>query len=370
MTTPTASPVHATWLVARREVLSQVRTKSFIISTVILLVAVFATTVFGGIAVSRSANATPVAVVSETEAVLAGAPMIDLHVAPDDATAVQWVEDGAVDAAVIPVTNSDAPLRYKLVALDEVPAIVTMATSISPEVELLDQGSSDEEWGLNYIVSLVFGIIFMMAVMTFGSTIAQNTVVEKQTRTVELLVSAVSSRVLLAGKILGISLLAIGQTAAVVLAGVLGLVITGQGSLLSMLTAPMLWFVVFFIFGFVLFAAIFAASASLVSRIEDTGSVLSPVIMLVMAPYFIVILFGTNPTVMAVSSYVPFTSIVAMPVRMFMGGVAWWEPVLSLLILALSDALVIAIAARIYRSSVLRTGPRLKLKEAWAGDRN
>ena len=128
MTTPTASPVHATWLVARREVLSQLRTKSFIISTVILLVAVFATTVFGGIAVSRSANATPVAVVSETEAVLAGAPMIELHVAPDDATAVQWVEDGAVDAAVIPVTNSDAPLRYKLVALDEVPAIVAMAT--------------------------------------------------------------------------------------------------------------------------------------------------------------------------------------------------------------------------------------------------
>ncbi len=305
MTTPTANPVHATWLVARREVLAQVRTKSFIISTVILLVAVFATTVFGGIVANRGTNATPVAVVSETEGVLAGAPMIDLHVAPDDATAIQWVEDETVDAAVIPVTNSDAPLRYKVVALDEVPAIVSMATSISPEVELLDPGTSEEQFGLNYIISLVFGIIFMMAVMTFGSTIAQNTVVEKQTRTVELLVSAVSSRVLLAGKILGISLLAIGQTAAVVLAGVLGLVITGQGSLLSMLTAPMLWFVVFFIFGFVLFAAIFAASASLVSRIEDTGSVVSPVIMLVMAPYFIVILFGTNPTVMAVSSYVP-----------------------------------------------------------------
>ena len=55
MTTPTASPVHATWLVARREVLSQVRTKSFIISTVILLVAVFATTVFGGIVANRAA---------------------------------------------------------------------------------------------------------------------------------------------------------------------------------------------------------------------------------------------------------------------------------------------------------------------------
>ncbi len=368
-----SSAAVTTWLVAKREVTAQVRTKSFIISTAILLIAAFALTTFGGIMANRAAASsmeTTVAVVSETEGVVAGNPLITTVTVGSEEDAINMVLNEEVEAAILPSSSPDSVLDYRLVALDSVPTVVSMSTTLSPEVELLGEQSDEYEFGLDYIVSLVFGVIFMMSVMTFGSTIAQNTVVEKQTRTVELLISAVSSRVLLAGKILGNSILAVGQTAAVVLAAVLGLVVTGQSGLLSMLSAPMLWFIVFFVFGFVLFASIFAAAASLVSRIEDTGSVLSPVIMLAMAPYFIVIIFGQNPTVMAIASYVPFTSIVAMPVRMFTGGVAFWEPLLSLLVLAISDVLIVLIAARIYRSSVLKMGGRLKLKDAWVGDRN
>ena len=88
--------------------------------------------------------------------------------------------------------------------------------------------------------------------------------------------------------------------------------------------------------------------------------------MLTMLPYFVVIIFGTNQTVMTVASYFPFTSTVAMPLRMVTGAVPLWEPLLSLLILVASDLLVVVIAARIYRASLLKMGPRIKLREAWA----
>jgi ABC-2 type transport system permease protein len=150
---------------------------------------------------------------------------------------------------------------------------------------------------------------------------------------------------------------------------VIGLMATGQDGLLSLLGAPLLWFILFFIVGFVLLAAIFAASASLVSRIEDSGSVLMPAMMLTMLPYFIVILFPENRLVMVVASYFPFSAPVAMPVRLFTGDAAWWEPLVSLAVLAVSAAAAIAVAARIYRRSLLNVGPRVRLREALAAGR-
>ena len=52
--------------------------------------------------------------------------------------------------------------------------------------------------------------------------------------------------------------------------------------------------------------------------------------MLVMIPYFLVIFFNDNPTVLAIMSYVPFSAPVGMPMRVFLGIAEWWEPFLSL----------------------------------------
>jgi len=132
---------------------------------------------------------------------------------------------------------------------------------------------------------------------------------------------------------------------------------------LALVGAPMVWFVVFFAVGFVLLAAMFAAAASLVSRMEDTGPVLAPVMYLVMIPYFLVVFFNDNEVVLRVMSYVPFSAPVGMPVRLFLGDAAWWEPLVSLVVLAAAAAGVIAVAARIYERSVLRTGARVRLSQ-------
>lgn len=371
MSTPTTQSFWgATGLVAAREILAQVRTKSFVISTSILLVAVLGGIIAGSIFSGRDAAPVPVAVTPETATTLVGlgggTALEGVDVA-DEAAAQSAVQDGSVDAALIPDTTGTSPLGIRILALDSAPADVVSAFTVAPPVDLLEPAASGD--GLRYLVSALFGGVFMMSAVGFGATIANNTIVEKQTRTVEILLAAVPARALLAGKILGNSTLALGQTAAIAAVSVIGLMVTGQDQLLSLLGAPLLWFIVFFIVGFVLLAAIFAASASLVSRIEDSGNVLMPAMMLTMLPYFVVILFPENTLVMTIASYFPFSAPVAMPVRLFVGDAAWWEPLLSLTVLAASAVLAIGVAARIYRRSLLSLGPRVHLREALASGR-
>src|SRR5690606_37921301 len=98
--------------------------------------------------------------------------------------------------------------------------------------------------------------------------ITTSVVEEKQTRVIEILLSAIPARALLAGKILGNTLLAIAQILLLVAVAVVGLIVSGQTDLLQGIGAPIIWFAVFFLFGFILLAAMFAAAGSLVSRQE------------------------------------------------------------------------------------------------------
>jgi ABC-2 type transport system permease protein len=200
--------------------------------------------------------------------------------------------------------------------------------------------------------------------MTFGSTIAQSVVEEKSTRVIEVLLAAIPTRALLAGKILGTSLLAYGQIVLLVAVALLGLSITGQTDLLSGLSAPVGWFAVFFAFGFVLLASLFAATAALVSRQEDIGATTTPITILVTLPYVLVIFFNSNEFVLAIMSYVPFSAPIAMPLRLFLGTAQWWEPFVSLLILIATTLAVIALGARIYENALLKLGSRVPWREA------
>jgi ABC-2 type transport system permease protein len=362
--TRTAAPTFAqsTWLVANREVTMKLRSKAFLISTGILLLAVLASIVIGSLA-SANTSAPKVAVVGSASSVVDKAKGLDARTVDTVAEAEKLVRDGKVDAAVVPADGS--PLGVQVIALDSAPQSVIAQLSVSPDVKVLEPPK--QNGALVYLVALGFGLVFFMSAITFGSTIAQSVVEEKQTRVVEILMSTIPVRTLLAGKVLGNSILAFGQIALIAILAGVGLLATGQSALLGVLGAPLIWFVVFFAFGFVLLASLFAAAASLVSRQEDVGSVTTPVMMLVMIPYFLVIFFNSNPLVLGIMSYVPFSAPVGMPMRLFLGTAQWWEPLLSLVILLLSTAAVIALGSRIYSNSLLRTGGRVKLSDALAG---
>ena len=348
----------ATLLVAEREILSQVRSKAFIISTAITLALVIGGIILSSLLGGRP-DVTPIAVVGSVPAAVADSELVEVTQVADRAAAEALVQSGDVDAALVP---DDSPVGFSLVALEEAPDGLVAALSVSPDVELLDP--SETPAGLRLIIGLAFGLVFMLAVLGSGATIMQNTVQEKQSRVVEILLAAVPARALLAGKILGNSVIGVGTAAAIAAAAALGLAITGQGELLDLLSAPLIWFVVFFIFGFVLVASVFAAGAALVSRQEDTGAVMTPAMMLVMIPYFGVVFFGDNPLIMTILSYVPFSAPVAMPVRLFFGEAQWWEPLISLGLLVVTTALVVLVASKIYSNSLLRMGSRVSLKDA------
>ncbi len=156
--------------------------------------------------------------------------------------------------------------------------------------------------------------------MTFGSTIAQSVVEEKSTRVIEILLAAIPTRALLAGKILGTSILAYAQI-------VLLVAVTlhrrsaspARRDLLPGLSAPVGWFAVFFVVRLRAARVAVRRDRRLVSRQEDIGSTTTPVTMLVMLPYFLVIFFNNNELVLAIMSYVPFSAPIAMPLRLFLG---------------------------------------------------
>jgi ABC-2 type transport system permease protein len=354
--------VDSVGLIAGREIRMRVRSKAFLWSTGVLMLAVLASVVLGSI-FGAQASTTKVAVVAGASAVVDGNEALEPVAASDQEEAEEMLRAGEVEAIVAPAASE--PLGITVIGLDSPPESVVAALAVQPTVELLEPAATDPT--LAYLVAFGFGLVFFMSAITFGSTIAQSVVEEKQTRVVEILLSTVSARALLTGKVIGNSVMAFAQIVAIAVLAILGLIVTGQRVLLGGLGTSVIWFVVFFAVGFVMLAALFAATAAMVSRAEDIGSVTTPVTMLVMIPYFLIIFFNDDPTVLTIMSYVPFSAPVGMPMRVFLGEAQWWEPFLSLAILLATAALAVWIGERIYRNSLLKTGPRVRLGEALQG---
>jgi ABC-2 type transport system permease protein len=347
------------WLVTERELGSKLRSKSFLISTAIMFALILGAVLWAGFAAGAD-NRTPVAVTSGTAEAVEGLDAFDVTEAASADEARDLVAAGDVDAAVI--EGGDGPIGY-VVVFDDAPSnTLLQALSIAPEVEILNPGETDGF--LRYIIAIAFGGVFFAAAFMFGTTIATSVVEEKQTRVVELLISAIPTKALLAGKVLGNTILAMGQIVGTAAIATVGLTVTGQDFLLAGLGGAIAWFAVFFLFGFVLLAALFAAAGAMVSRQEDIGSTITPLTYLVMAPYFLVIFFNDNPLVLTIMSYVPFSAPVGMPVRIFVGEAQWWEPLLALVVMLVTCVAAILVGAKIYENSLLRMGGRVKLREA------
>ncbi|MGO1802593.1 MAG: ABC transporter permease [Microbacteriaceae bacterium] len=350
------------WLVAERELSTKLRSKAYLISTAVLLLLALAGVIWAGFA-SANTDSTPVAATSATASAISELDGYEVTEVADRDEATALVESGEVDAAVIDDESSATGLV--VIAEETAPESLVMALSATPEVELLNPDAASGP--LRYILGIAFGLVFMMAATMFGTPIATSVVEEKQTRVIEILLSSIPARVLLAGKVIGNTILAISQILLLMAAGTIGLIVTGQTELLAGLGGPVIWFAVFFLFGFVLLAAMFAAAGSMVSRQEDVGATMTPVMYLSMIPYFLVIFFGDNPVVMTVLSYVPFSAPVGMPIRLFFNEAEWWEPLASLVIMLVSCVIVILLGAKIYENSLLKMGARVKFREALRG---
>ena len=226
----------------------------------------------------------------------------------------------------------------------------------------LDVLEPEDNAGLKIAVGAIFAFLFYMASLLFGMAIASSVVEEKQSRVVEILVSAVPLRQLLLGKVLANTALALGQMALFVGVGLVGLSFTSYASFLPAIAASAGWFLVFFLAGFVALACLWAVAGSLATRNEDLQST-TPALTTVLIGALMVGFIGDG-AVRTVGSYVPIVSTVAMPQRLLAGTAAWWEPVLSLLVTLAFAALAVMVGERLYRRSVMQTQRRLTIREA------
>jgi ABC-2 type transport system permease protein len=125
----------------------------------------------------------------------------------------------------------------------------------------------------------------------------------------------------------------------------------------------LLWFV----FGFGFYASLFAVAGSLVSRMEELQNAMVPINLTILGSFFVSIAAVDSPdsTLSRIASLVPFSSALAMPVRIAVGSASLPEALLSLAILAGSIGALVPLAGRLYAGAVLRIGARVKLGDAW-----
>ncbi|RSM88487.1 ABC transporter permease [Kibdelosporangium aridum] len=342
----------ATKLIAEREIKTYTRSKGFWISVAVLLAGLFAAailpTVIGG-------SSPKVAAVGTEARQLLSNTGFDVREVPDVAAAEQLVRSEEVKAAVVP--------GPRVIALNDPPNSVVAALGTAPPVQLLEPSAVSQD--VQILVTQLFALFFFLFGMG-GVAIAQGTVTEKQTRIVEILVATIPVRAMLAGKIIGHSILTLGQVLLIAIAAPIALSLGGHTALLSMVAPALGWYVPFLVVGFVLLAGIWAVAGALVSRQEDLGASTGPVMLLVMAPYFAVVFASDNQLLMTVLSYIPFSAGVAMPIRMFTDDAQAWEAFVSLGILVVTVVLIVQLASRLFSGSLLQTGGKVALKKAWA----
>lgn len=364
MTTTTApKPQLGFWkasgIVAEREIRVRLRSKSFIISTILMLVFVIAAVVFLPRIGDLFGGPGTLAVTPETAAAsehLEGYEIVDVA---NEEEAREAVANGDADHAIVP---GDSEVGVLIIGDRSVSETLVQLMSVSPEVELLDENASNPFVAM--LIALGFGIVWFSSALTFGSQTANSVVEEKQTRIVEMLLASVPAKALLTGKVLGSSIIAISQVALIGIAALIGGVISNNVLILDGLAAPILWFIVLFAVGFVMISALYAAGAALVSRTEDIPATTQPITWLIMLPYMAIIFLNSNPLALQIMSYIPFSAPVAVPMRLFNGDGQWWEPLLSLAIMLATTALLILISSKVYENSLLRTGKPMKWREA------
>ena len=347
-------------LVIEREIMVRLKSKAFMVSTILSIVLFGVLVAVSGALPSLFSSTDKVAVTSAGEKAVEGIDDIETVEVDDVDEAKALINSEEVESAV--VESEDSPTGVAVLSLRSAPESLIGALSLTPEVELLDPDAPDP--ALTYFIGLGLGLVFFMAAMTFGNTIASSVVEEKQSRIVEILLASTSARVLMFGKVIACTILAFAQIGLTAVAVLAGAAISGNDMVLGKVAEPIAWFIPLFIVGFVMVAALYAAAASMVSRTEDLPSTSTPIMMLIFLPYMGVIIFSSNETVMAVLSYIPFSAAVAVPMRVFLGTIAWWEPLVSLLILIVTTLLALLLATRIFERSILKSGPKLSWGQA------
>jgi len=385
-------------LVARREFLTRVRSRFFVIGTLLFMALLAGYIVLQALVFSRATTTVKVGFVGQAQ-VLAqplttAAATEDVKVVRKDPADIRTGEDqvrnGNLDALISgdpaspqvevkddlnPTLAATLSAIVKQVALNRAltaaganaTAVETAVASASIQLVYLDPNAALKTQ--HTVVGIFVAALLYTSLVVYGQIVAAGVVEEKANRIIEILLATVRPRQLLLGKVIGIGLVGFLQ---LVLLGATALVAVSRTHVINVpnvgvtaIAGGLMWFVL----GFVLYALVYAAGGSLVSRQEDLASVTTPLTMLVVGTYLAFFWVEANPTnpIGVALSIIPPLSPILMPARMATGDAQAWQVILAVVLTIGEIALLNALAARIYANSVMRIGTRVKLSQAWRG---
>ena len=414
------------WLVVKREYLTRVRTKGFIITTIALPLLAMGVLLVPLLIVRRQADETAkIAILDEAgglAAVIAqsldrklpsGKPAFQVTrtvetPGPEEKEKVrqEWraeVSRGELDAfLVVPkdvlagkaatlhtrslgeislaaslrraVGNAAIARRLKDQGIRiENPGDLFRAVEVTP-VKVTKEGDVEEK-GQTFAVAMGMAMVLYTTLLVYGLATLRSVLEEKTTRIVEVLVSSLRPFQLLAGKLLGVA--AVGFTQYVIWTVSGGLLATYGASAIAAFSTQgspdkihipislLVSSVIYYVAGYFLFASLYAAAGAMVSSDEEAQQVQMPMTLIVVLSFllFPFIMRNPNSTISVVLSLIPFFSPILMILRIAIQTPPFWQIALSIVLMALTTFGVLHVSAKIYRVGILMYGKRPSVVE-------
>ena len=226
----------------------------------------------------------------------------------------------------------------------------------------------------SFLVAMLFLTLLFIPSLVYGQEVMRGVIQEKTDRVVEILVSSMTPMELLSGKILGMAAIGLTQIAVWVAMGglLLGAGLSqaqGAGVELSAVARPAVavWFVVFFLLSYLVSVGIYAAGGAIASSEKEAQQVLTPVMLILVVPWFLLMPILTSPdsTLSVVLSLVPIYTPMTMFIRLLVSEPPAWQVALSLVLSVATIAFLLKASAKVFRAGLLATGKRPTIPELW-----
>lgn len=245
--------------------------------------------------------------------------------------------------------------------------------AIEPEfdVELLETDENAAKG--NVMIMMIISLVLFYAVFFCAQQVSVAITTEKTSKIIETLVTSTDSKTIVLGKTLGIGIVGLVQVILMITVAIISAKFCMDSELLntifdvSSITPKLLVLtLVYFCFGYALYSLFFALTGATVSKPEDVQYANGPVSFIAVIGFYLAYFSMMNPSsnLNKISGIIPISSPFSMPLRMMMGTATNSEIAISLLVLVASTILLAVIAIKVYSSTILNTGARLSLKEA------
>jgi ABC-2 type transport system permease protein len=380
-------------LVARREILVRLRSRVFVVGTSVMvalvLIGIIGYALLGGQATTVRVGFAGGAQALEqgfSAAAEALGQRVTVSNVADEAAGRTQVSQGTLDVLVTgsatsaaAVVEKSAPSVVQAALERAVLAARLTAAGLSPgalssavkgaQVPVESLRSNQRGLTQNLVVGLAVGILLWIVLGIYGSQVAQGVVEEKASRIMEILLATIPPSRLLAGKIVGIGVVAMVQLGLVAIAALIANAATGVVTTPALQLPAVLGYLVWFVLGFLFYAAAYATLAALVSRPEEVQGAVGLINVFQVGAYLLGYVYLANPSspLALVASVLPPFAPILMAVRISSGELPAWQIGLALALIVAAIVGLIWLAGRVYANSAMRIGSRVRFMDAFRG---